>query len=717
MFDLAPSEKRNPWVAILILCTITFVMSAYGAAYATWGLFTGWGTLNQHLDLLFKIDQIVFPGSTYDYTLKDKIRLYYQHYIIEAGLVIHLTAHIAAALIIAAITTFIVFIVLYTPGGADTYKHISGFQLFKYGRAVKYGQSLLREDITPHFLKPIAFIIPLFILTRMFKKNVGIKVHPKIPITKKRESEHMKITGMPGWGKSRLIIQIVAQYIARGELVFFFDAKPEFIAAFFRLCRDAILSPFDKRGIPWDIAADVINKPKAEQIASSMIKLPTTGQTEWAQGARGIFTGILLSCITEFDDQWSWNHIQAFKNLPIRKLHKLILANYPSAASYCDPESRSTTSYMSTLQANLNFIEYLAVGWKDAHKNKNSISMIDWINGKTKYQCVFFQNHASLNFIAGPLCNAVFTLTGNEVLTKENCEATKKVWVLDELFTMPKNDNLLDYLSKFRSKGGVIIIGVQDEAMIDKVYGEKDLKAINSIIGTSIIGKVSKDGGTADALSESLGKRNIERPQGRQQNGQINWTSDTIPIVPPHEIYGLPKSSLENGIEGFLEIGGNVMKLKWDLGLEVDAPKKGEKRTPNMIEKSWINAPISKKIQARIDKINNHNNALMAAQSKNVSTKSKTSTNNQAQKVTNVEVMKQQSDNEKQADADEKIKDSVNDVLIGGIDPTGIATSAVEVIGLYDELKGGNSDSSFIQSQSQSKAKKKGKAKGHENEM
>ena len=115
-------------------------------------------------------------------------------------------------------------------------------------------------------------------------------------------TQHFLILGSSGSGKTlclRLLMQSVLPQIRKGKAhrALIYDAKRDILSvvAGMKLEGEVVtLNPFDRRGVAWDIAADVTDGAVAHQVASLLVPVEDQmSQKFFVEAAQGLLGGLL----------------------------------------------------------------------------------------------------------------------------------------------------------------------------------------------------------------------------------------------------------------------------------------------------------------------------------------------------------------------------------------------------------------------------------------
>jgi len=559
--EASPSQKRNYYVSTAILTSVAFIVSAVVSTKITWTLFSPfeWTSFN-HFDYL-KACSFSFI-ERYDY----QCSIYLNAVLSEENTKWLFIYHSIAVLFISTQVAVITFLSLWSKDGDDALRHIEGSRLYSGLSAIIKAKQKSRQE------------------RKKDRSGKGISIHPKIGISEKRLHQNIFLLGMPGSGKTVLLNPIIQQAIERQDTCIIYDEKKEFTSLFYDPNTTLLIAPFDKRSAQWNIASDVKNLAQAKVIAASMIEV-NEKEPLWGNATRLIFISGMMHCINKYNDKWGWKELADFISLDEASMSQALQQSYPAAAKLVVEGSKTTQSLLINLTTSLSWLDDLAIAWSSAYTDKNSFSINYFLNKKSNKRVLIIQNDPQYSAISDPIINVMITLLTNNLLAMKNSQS-RKVWLfLDELGNLKKNPSIIKWLSLARSKGGILIGGTQNLSMLYEIFGKNITDSIGSMIGTLICLRISGTGISASFISDSLGKRRVERPQNTG-NGKVSWQTEELPVVPVSAITGLPQASKKSGIHGFLSVVGwnDIYRLKWDLKI---FPKIAEESIPA----SWIQSP------------------------------------------------------------------------------------------------------------------------------
>ena len=171
------------------------------------------------------------------------------------------------------------------------------------------------------------------------------------------------VAGGIGSGKSialRLLMQSALSPIGHGldHRALVYDAKGTLVPILHAMglhCPIHVLNPFARRGVAWDLAADVASPPGARQLAASLIPEDESAQPFFGDVARDLLASVCLSFIKAAPGKWTLRDL--LLAVQTRERLQSVLARAsgiaPAARSCLDNE-QTCTSILATLVTKLH---------------------------------------------------------------------------------------------------------------------------------------------------------------------------------------------------------------------------------------------------------------------------------------------------------------------------------------------------------------------------
>jgi type IV secretory pathway TraG/TraD family ATPase VirD4 len=537
MTTYAPSERRQDWSNILTLASLTFIVSFISLLTLTWSVSTEWPALTGHPAL--------WRDATVDLLIYQDVSTWvsYWQQLTQRQLHWHFVLHLLAPVSISLLLAYYTGRSQYVPGGRDDYRHISGSRLLLYRYALKHAKQQLSKE-------------------RKDNPTRGLKLHPKLTITRKKESDNLFISGSQGSGKTVFLTPLIKQVIERGERCFIYDEKREF-TALFHSDNSVLIAPWDTRSVAWDIQADASNATQAQLIAQKLIM--DSDDPLWANGARMIFVG-MVETLNHTQADWGWTELSDILTSDEAVLHKQLEQYYPRAARFIVEQSKTTQSFFAQLLGSLGWIFTLAEAWPKAYEG--GFSMMCWVsNPDTDKPIIIVQADKRYADIGAPLCNALIALMTAHIIAQSN-SSKRELWLfLDELGNLPKNGALQDWMSLGRSKGCRIVAGTQSISQLKEIYGEHGADTLLSMFKLFAAMSSGALGESATYAAKAFGERDVERHSNASfddDKPSQQWQRETLPLVTSSDLVHLPPPT-KHGVEGYLQLPGYkaVYLLRW----------------------------------------------------------------------------------------------------------------------------------------------------------
>ncbi|MFL0797829.1 MAG: type IV secretion system DNA-binding domain-containing protein [Cellvibrionaceae bacterium] len=395
----------------------------------------------------------------------------------------------------------------------------------------------------------------------MKNKYKELRIHPGIPISKKREQGNMCVLGTTGGGKSTVIKPIVQQVIQRGARTFIFDEKKEYTGQFFDPKKAVLIAAWDKRGTHWNISADANDRQAITLICECLIKSPENRDEIWAKGARLLLRGMMMTLLGR-DKPWGWNSLAKLLTLDQVKMQKQLLRYFPIAAQFIQEQSKTTQGFYIQLISELDWIEDLATAWPSSHKNGFSIRR--WATQPSDKHILLIQNDPRFNNVGSPLCSALLSLLNRFYLAQPESQATETWLFIDEAASLPPTPALLQWLQLARARGGRAVIGTQSLSQLRHIYGAEPANTLLNLTTNIIAMRMGAAGQEAEFTAGIFQKRIVERPN--QSDPKASWNQSEEWVVSPSDLVQIPPANAK-GLWGYLMVPGwgAVYKLRWPL--------------------------------------------------------------------------------------------------------------------------------------------------------
>lgn len=333
-----------------------------------------------------------------------------------------------------------------------------------------------------------------------------LAIHPALTFSKKRWSRHALFYGSPGSGKTVILLPIISQLIERDAKALIYDSKGDFTSYF---KKPIIVSPFDRRSWVWDIGRDVRTPTQAAAFASSIIPDDPGPGRFWSIAAQLLLTGAQRSLQNTKGIDWGWKDLADKLAQGAEAMGAVLEEHYPKALPVVsNTEGQSTASALMTLAGYTKIIDDLATAWPE--RTDRSFSITAWARDDyagRKQVIVQAGNDPQLTraYIAAMINVCVPTIISPALPDDE--EGRCLAFILDELPSIGRIA-LPPLLDKGRSKGAMVLMGLQDLSQLREIYGQDQTNTIESMVATKVICQV-QPGESRDKVASVLGKQKV----------------------------------------------------------------------------------------------------------------------------------------------------------------------------------------------------------------
>ena len=370
-----------------------------------------------------------------------------------------------------------------------------------------------------------------------------------IPLPREIEPLHWLLTGTTGAGKTTAISELLDGTRARGDRCIICDPNGGYLTHFAQ-DGDRLLNPFDSRSERWSLFNEFRKDFDAERLARSVVPDGHGESAAWHGYAQTLLAEILRALVrtgeTSTDRLLYWASIA-----PASELAQLLAGT--ATAGLFDPEAaKALASTRFVLAARLAPQRYLAPG---------AFSLRSWLENESG--SLFLTWRSDMQTALAPLMGTWVDVLANAVLSLPP-DPARRIWLIaDELAALGRLASLEPALTLGRKHGLCVVAGVQSTAQLEGLYGKDAATVLRSCFRNLMVLAISRtDPDTCDALSRSLGEREIQRPDASRSQGTQGTSRGTSlqtaqeRLVLPSEIAALP------GLQGYLTLAGDSLVRK-----------------------------------------------------------------------------------------------------------------------------------------------------------
>lgn len=305
-----------------------------------------------------------------------------------------------------------------------------------------------------------------------------------------REAVHnFLICGTPGSGKTKAI-ELFLQSIAprfrsdwkRPEQLILFDAKGEVVSLLAGLGLHPddpnvyILNPDDKRGAVWDVGEAVRTPALARHFATLLIpEEPGTNAPFFPNSARLLVYAVILALNQVAGTHWTLRDLLCA--LDSRDRIKAITGRHPPServvASFLKDE-KHFDAILSSISSKVGAFDQVAALWHSStSKKKFSISKFLERPG-----VLVLSNDPVLRDSFWPINAILLKALTHEILRGPETRDPRHWFVLDEFPAMNNVDCIKELLTRGRSKGASVMLGIQGIEQLAEIYRPEGMESI-----------------------------------------------------------------------------------------------------------------------------------------------------------------------------------------------------------------------------------------------
>jgi hypothetical protein len=410
------------------------------------------------------------------------------------------------------------------------------------------------------------------------RAEVGfLRLHPALDLPKSRWTRHMLVYGSVGSGKTVILTSLLQQAMAKKLKAFVYDVKGDFTA---RFPHAALVSPWHADSRIWDIAADVRTPSQAATFAQAFIPEGEGSNRYFSLAAQQLLVGALRVLQNERGRSWGWRDLASRLAADRAAFAALLAEHYPKAAPLLGAEdSSATASVLATLAAHTKAIDDLAAAWGNNDEKRKAVSLRHWVRDD-------FKGRRQIVVQAGPDASLTTAYIGAMVRLLESFIIAPTLpddehnrtllFLLDELPSLRVDVSAL--VDKGRSKGVVMLMGLQSLLQLRDAIGPNRAQALSSMVGTHVVCRMQM-GEDRDQVAGLFGRERLaltafsQGSGGSGPSGSVAVHEETRAVVDPSILsseLGVVKKRGKawphgKGIRALVSLGGDALMLDFPL--------------------------------------------------------------------------------------------------------------------------------------------------------
>lgn len=297
--------------------------------------------------------------------------------------------------------------------------------------------------------------------------------------------------------------KILKQLRERGDLVIIYDKGCTFVEDFYDESRDEVLNAMDARCPNWDLWEECRTISELENASSTLIPASSGEDPFWQGSARTIFAEGAERMRKDEDRSYN-KFLRTLLAIQLDQL-RTFLAGTPASTLVDGKIEKTAISIRSVLTNYVKAMRYLQ-GIDRPGREKFTIR--EWMKGqadKSKNGWLFITSDEQYHESLKPLITMWLSIAATSLLAMgENRQ--RRVWfVYDEIPSLNKLVTLPRIIAEGRKFGGCFILGFQNEAQMEEIYGPKAAAGLFDLLNTKFFFR-SPSAQIAKFVEEDIGE-------------------------------------------------------------------------------------------------------------------------------------------------------------------------------------------------------------------
>lgn len=333
-----------------------------------------------------------------------------------------------------------------------------------------------------------------------------------IPISMKIIFRNLLVLGATGAGKTQVISKILYDSYDKYDYnAVIYDSKKDYVPKFYNPKYDIIFNPADDRCPAWNILDEVENKADAATLAEVLIPEPDASNPNgyFITNARHILEAIILYLKIK-NIGTNENLIQLASKSPdylIGLFKSDPVIEKESTLAITALQSDEVKSMMTEVS---RYLKAFAIMPSKPDKGGMKAFNITRDFLKKRRTRIYLNLDKNSEIFVKPIMKIFIELLVKKFLSAPDGENNHTLFLLDELSNFEKTPSVTDLLDKGRSKMGSTIIGIQDIAKTNYIYGPELTKNIMNSCNSAVYLRVNNNE-EAEYVSRQIGSQEVER--------------------------------------------------------------------------------------------------------------------------------------------------------------------------------------------------------------
>lgn len=342
-------------------------------------------------------------------------------------------------------------------------------------------------------------------LAEMVKNPSPLKI-ANVPIPMDLLARNVLTVGSMGTGKSQAINQLIIDARRWGKKMVIYDPSGEYAERYFREGKDVILNPIDARCADWSLLADI--RQITDPAMASRFFVPENKKSSdpvWDNAARMLLEDVIRIVHARGGSMADIKRI--ITQYTLEQLHELLTQHSATSLGIINPKNeRGSESVKLTLtsQPALRFFDFFA-------DRAASFSIRDFMRREDD-ACLFLTSKPTQHEAIKPFLSVWLELALTEMMSMSpttDVTDVRVVFFLDELASLAKLNSLGLALTEARKYGIVTIVGIQNLAQMEEIYGPELTKVFIANLQNKLMLRTEEES-SAKRLADTLGKEDVE---------------------------------------------------------------------------------------------------------------------------------------------------------------------------------------------------------------
>lgn len=382
-----------------------------------------------------------------------------------------------------------------------------------------------------------------------------------VPIPSSKLARNVLCVGSMGSGKSQEILHLMDAARASGKKAVIYDLSGEFVERYFQE-GDVLLNPLDARCAPWTVFNDIRKRMDPAALAEFFVPQQSNKQASsdpmWENAARMLLEDIIRIVGGRPQNERSMAEILHILSMPLEDLFGLLERKKAvSAGLINDKNPKGAESVRMTLLAQP------AIRFFSIFDSSGSFSIRGWVKNRDDKGWLFISSRTDQHATIKPFVSAWLEIAMMAIMEQRPTSDLRMMLVLDELASLQKMRALETALTFGRKYGLFTVVGIQNAAQVDEIYGEDVSKVLIANLQTKLVLRTEEET-SARRLADILGKEDVEEVQENINLGGEDEQHTSALVRNRKERYCVLPSEIQilPDLEGFLKIAGDLPVCK-----------------------------------------------------------------------------------------------------------------------------------------------------------